>query len=229
MYPSLILKNQFGEQSDNFVLGGSNELSASFVVAPADAGGLGLTGLVASPGISKVFMHTSATPATGNPNPPAGYVLVQFAQAFQSFLQATGTIVAPNSGTPINVTSGLSANGVYVIQTLGTTTAAQWQTLGLPANVVPAVGQAFVAITASAGSGTGTVEAILATGSGLSHIEAVGNPSAGLVTSSLGGSLMLVCLGATSSSVTTLLPLAPTVGSTIRLAIKLIPVPAPLI
>lgn len=64
-------------------------------------------------------------------------------------------------GDEINVTAGLAVEQVYVITALGTTTAPQWQALGLPEAVTPAVGVTFTCNSAVAGMGTGTVEAVL--------------------------------------------------------------------
>lgn len=231
MNSTLVAKNQFGEQSNFSVLGGSLGLACTFAVAPADAGGKGITGLVTQgvPGISAVYMHTSATAATGNPNPAAGYIVVEFAKAFAGFSGFRASLNAPLSGSSVNVTSGLTQYGIYVITAVGTSTAANWQTLGLPANVTPAVGQVFVAATASAGSGTGTVQAVAAAGSGLGDIEVVGTPGAGLVSNSGGGQIVLACYAATSSSVTTKAVTAPAVGTLISLKFDLTAVAGPLI
>lgn len=184
MFPSLYLKNQFGEQSNNFIIGGSAALSAQFTVAPADVGGKGITGLVAR-GISDIFMHTSQTPASGNPNPANGMILVKLTDKFISLLKFGSSIASPNSGTPINISSGLAVGTLYVITAVGTSTAANWQALGLPVGITPAIGAMFVATSASAGTGTGAVQIPLAAGAGVSHLELVGdasktmNPSAG--------------------------------------------------
>ena len=71
------------------------------------------------------------------------------------------------------VTAGLVFHQVYVIVSVGTTTQAQWVTLGLLSYVKAAVGVSFVAKTASAGVGTGAVELTVA--SGVDHIEVIGD------------------------------------------------------
>lgn len=228
--PSLVLENQFGEVSNNFIKGGSSQLSCSFTVAAADAGGAGITGLVTSGGIKSVFMHTSQTPAAGNPNPAVGYILVELASNYLGFSKFNYDLVAPKSGSDVNISSGLSANGVYQITAVGTSTAANWQAIGLPVGIVPAVGVVFTASTASAGTGTGTVQAIAAAGSTLGHIELVGNPSTMANPSdNSGASLYLVALGATNSSTTTLVAHAPADGTQISLSLNMIPLAQPLI
>jgi hypothetical protein len=180
MYPNSIVKNQFGEEANNFLLGGSNQIDFNFIVDHANGNGLGIRSLKGSPLIKNVFMYTSATPATGNPFGQAaseGSLLVELSPLFQGFIAGFSGPVSPLSGTPINVTSGLTIGKQYVIVSVGTTTAAQWQALGLPVGVTPNVGAAFVATSASAGVGTGVVEVPLSTGSGYDHIEVVGDPN----------------------------------------------------
>lgn len=229
-FPTLILENQFGEVSNNFVKGGSSEVSCNFVVDSTNGNGLGIRSLkVTGPGIAAVYMHTSATAAVGNPNPAVGYIVVQFVPGFKGYVSGTSGFVAPLSGSSVNVTSGLTQFGVYVITSVGTTTPSQWQTLGLPTNQVPTAGQAFVAATASAGSGTGTVQAIAATGSGIQRIEVVGDPNQTVAASTGTGYMVLVCLAPTNSSTTTVQPTAPANGSVAGLTFSNTLVPASLI
>src|ERR1017187_394412 len=47
-------------------------LDCNFVVDSANGNGLGIRNLKGSGRVAQVFMHTSATPAAGNPNPVAG-------------------------------------------------------------------------------------------------------------------------------------------------------------
>lgn len=178
MYPSLVLKNQFGEESNNVILGGSSQISAKFTVASADAAGKGITGLT-SQGIDAIYMHTSQTPDAGNPNPIAGYILAKFSKGFSSFQALATTVIPPQSGSSLLVASaGLSVGTVYVITTLGTTSAAQWAVLGVPVGVTPALGVAFVAIATSC-TGTGAVEVPITGGAAIVSIQPIGNPSLG--------------------------------------------------
>jgi hypothetical protein len=61
------------------------------------------------------------------------------------------------------------AGTLYKIASPGNTTTAQWVTAGLPAGLTPAIGQAFVAL--GAGAGTGTVQAV--GNGGISAVEVV--------------------------------------------------------
>lgn len=229
MLPSLVLENQFGEVSNNFVKGGGGLLSCSFVVDVANVNGLGLKSFKGL-GIAAAFMHTSATPLAGNPNPASGYIQVKFADGFAGYLAGSQSFGAPLSGSSINVTTGVTAGLAYVITAVGTTTAAQWQILGLPANVVPAVGQAFIAIASTTATGTGTIQVQAAVGSGLDHIESLGDPGASANTSDgLGGTAVLVILSATSSSVTTLKVATPPDGTEISLQFVMTAQPGPLV
>lgn len=226
-YKSAVLKNQFGETSINSVIGGS-EVDVKFTVAAADAGGKGITGLSAPFGVANVFMHTSQTPATGNPNPAAGYILVELAPNYNGYLASYDSLLSPNSGSSINISSGLTVGGVYIITAVGTSTAANWQAVGLPVGVTPAVGVSFVATSSSAGTGTGTVQVPLATGAGTLVIDGVGSPPVQLSGQAYGSYLIFRALAATSSSVTTLVATAPADGTVISLHLALLPVAAKL-
>lgn len=200
-----------------------------FTVAPADTGGLGiLAGSLQGQGVANVFMHTSATPGKGsngqlNPNPAVGYIYVQLTDNFYKMYQIHHHLRGPLSGSNIAVDStSLTPGNPYVITVLGTTTAADWLALGVPPGVKPAVNVPFIAAVSGAGSGSGQVQTQAI--SGIVKIEGVGGPSLALAPVPVGGSpnvggwVLLECLAATSTSVTTLIPTAPAVGSIIHLS-----------
>jgi hypothetical protein len=117
----------------------------------------------------------SPTITSGNPNPLPGYAWVTFKNNFNYYLGGFSGFVSPLSGTQLAVTSGLTVGQAYVITTLGTTTAADWTTLGLPAGFAAAVGQAFIAKSTGTGSGTGKVQTPSV--SGVNSVEVVGDPN----------------------------------------------------
>lgn len=224
---NIYAKNQFGEPQNLTVLGGSNSIRATFTVDSTNAAGI--TGLVAPTGVA-VFMNTGTTPATGSPNPNAGFIYIRLPKDYATYSSANATIVSPNSGTPINVTTGTTAGKVYVITSVGTTVAAQWQLLGLPTYITPAVGVAFVATATTTATGTGIIQEPAATGSAISHVEAVGLPTQTLTTiGAVGGYYILQCLAATNSSTTTFKVAAPAAGTMISVTLSAQNVPAPLI
>ncbi len=165
-----------------------------FTVNAADTGGLGITSLKSNGFVESVFMHTSQTPGevngVTNPNPPAGYALVRFKNNFNYWLAGYEVASAP---TTSNSTTSTTANDVFVITSLGTTTTAQWQAVGVPQGITPAVGLAFVATATQAIGGTGTVgvPAVPAT----SLLAVVGNPNSSIASSNIsqfaGAQLML--------------------------------------
>lgn len=196
-FPSLVLENQFGEVSNNFVKGGSSQIRAKFVVDPTNADGI--TGLVAQ-GIDDIFMHTSTTPSVGNPNPIAGYILAKLSKGIDSFQSLQSTIVPPQSGASLLVASaGLSVGTVYVITILGTTSQAQWEVLGVPAGLTAVLGLAFVALATSC-TGTGAVQVPAAAGAAILSIQPVGNPSVGSLDDGSGATILLACYGAGGST-----------------------------
>jgi len=166
------------------------QLDASFTVDADDTAGAGITGLDTE-GITAVYMHTSATPATGSPNPDAGYILVKFSDSYNKVINVESDRRSPTSGSDIS--TGLNVGTPYVISALGSTTTAQWQTAGLPTNMTPAVGQSFIAAATSVAGG-GTVQA--SSVSGIDSIEVVGDPNATLrsTTPGQGGYVVLQCL-----------------------------------
>jgi|SRR5271166_6123419 len=214
--PVLILKNNFGEQTNNFVNGGSNQLDVNFVVDSTNGNGLGIRSLKGA-AAANVYMHTSATPAVGNPNPAVGYILVEFKKPYSGYVSGYSGYVSTVSGTPINVTTGVTAGLAYIITSVGTTTAAGFQSLGLPLGLTPTAGQAFIAPATATTTGSGQIEVPLATGSASDHIEVVGDPNQTANPSVAGASMVLVNLAATSSGVTTFVATAPAAGTVIGL------------
>lgn len=184
-------------------------LSCNFVVTPTDASGV--TGL-AGPGIAAVYMHTSTTPVTGSPNPAAGIIMVKFQDNYPKYLGGCSQIRSPASGTNIIVTSAgalLVVGNVYQISVLGTTTAANWVTMGLPIGIPAAVGVTFVAIATGAGAGSGQVQVL--NQSAVDSIELMGAPNSMLTsygaavlggTSPAGNYLLFQCLTDTAASFT---------------------------
>lgn len=181
-------------------------IDCDFTVASADSAGFGISNLNKSGRVSTVFMHTSVTPgvaSTGqtNPNPANGLIYVTLQDNYATYLSHDNSFRAPLSGTPITIVTAasLTIGNVYTITALGTTTQANWQAVGLPVSIQAAVGVSFIA-SATAGVGTGTVQAPNAAGSGVDHIEVIGNPTlmnnyngASLMHAGIGMQLILAC------------------------------------
>lgn len=202
----------------------------SFKVAPADAGGLGITGLTGQ-AVANVFMHTSTTPGRGtngklNPNPANGVALIQLADNYTRLYSVLPTTLSPLSGSSLVVNAtALTLAVAYVITAVGTTTAADWLTLGVPPGVVPAVGVSFIAASTGTGAGSGTVQATVA--SGIDAVEVIGNPTTTLGPIPVGGSpnvgglIMIQFLSSTATANTALIAAAPVVGTTVSLLMYL--------
>lgn len=192
-------------------------IDCNFTVAATDSAGKGITGLK-GPGVQNVYMHTSATPAAGNPNPASGYIYVQLQDNYNAFYGMEHSIISPNSGSNLAVTSGaaaLTVGRVYVITVVGTTTAAQWVTLGVPIGTAAAVGVPFVAASTGVGAGSGQVQLSAAAGSGINHIEMIGNPALSIKSTSAtiagqtnGSYLLMKCMSNSVSAVTSALTMA---------------------
>lgn len=193
-------------------------LDCNFVVSSTDTGGLGITSLK-GPGIQSVYMNTSATPATGNPNPAAGVIAVKLSDNYNRLYAIQASIHGPNGAA----TTSSKANVTNIITVLGTATLAQWQTVGLPTGVTPAVGVAFIGNQAAVIGGSAQTAIALAAGAGIDHIESVGNPNlttlnpSGSTSTGMNGQGGMLYLRCYKNTVLT----APTDGSIIRLMIYL--------
>lgn len=195
-------------------------VNLNFIVDSANGNGLGIRSLKSNGYVRNVFMHTTASPGTNdnatNPNPVAGYALIQFKNNFNYYLGGFNGQISPLASTSLTSTT---AHSPYVITSLGTTTLAQWQTAGLPMGLTPAVGQSFIALATGAIGGTGTVGAP-GVPTNLA-VSVIGDPSTEIANSNIaanGGAYLLVQFTAsTSSSVTTLVATAPPDGTVIAL------------
>ncbi len=179
-----------------------------FTVTPTN--GLGVTSIKSNGYVENVFMHTSTTPAVGgngltNPNPAAGYVMVQMKQNFNKFLGLTASFQVPTATSTKIDNSALTIGNPYVISILGDSTAAQWASIGVPAGVVPAVGVAFVAtavgITGEANASTSRVQ--VPGTAAISQIEVIGNTNLGttaVISSQAGQWILLQCVTAAAVS-----------------------------
>jgi hypothetical protein len=140
-------------------------------------------------------MHTTVTPGQGNsnlatpgipvfnPNPQDGTLVVQLQDNYFRSLSGFKAIVSPASGIALKVDNSALVVGIpYIISTLGDFTAAQWQAIGVPKGVTPAVGVSFIAKTVGAGANTSTsrVMTSAALGSNVLTLETVGDPNLSL-------------------------------------------------
>jgi hypothetical protein len=148
-------------------------IDCNFVVDSTNGNGLGIRSLK-GPTVAAVYMHTSASPATGNPNPGTGTIVVQLADNYNRSLSGFSSLVSPLNGTPTTTTA---ANAAQIITSLGTATLAQWQAVGFPIGMTPAVGAAFIATATGTIGGSATVELVATTGSNITDIETVGDPN----------------------------------------------------
>lgn len=188
-------------------------IDCNFVVDSTNGNGLGIRSLK-GPTIANVYMHTTATPAVGNPNPSAtGTIVVQLQDNYNRSLSGFNAKVSPVSGTPLTSVTNHTA---YTIVSLGTTTLAQWQSAGLPSGFVPAVGATFIAIKTGAIGGTGAVEVMATAGTGITDIITIGDPNATIANTNYntGAQIILQCMNGTTQT-------APADGTVISLAFYL--------
>ncbi len=103
-------------------------VDCNFVVDAANGNGLGIRSLKGS-GVRNVFMHTSTTPGKGeggylNPNPAAGYALIQLRDNYSRYVGGFSGFASPLSGSSLAINgSALTAHAPYVIVSVGHGTA----------------------------------------------------------------------------------------------------------
>jgi hypothetical protein len=174
-------------------------VSCNFVVDSTNPNGLGIRSLKGG-AVQSVYMKTSATPATGNPNPETGVIMVTLQDAYNRSLNGMNSLVAPLDGSSQTSTT---AGRASVIVSLGTATLAQWQAVGLPVGVTPAVGVCFVATTSASIGGSAAVQRPTATL--VQSIEVCGNSNLTLNrqnnTVNGGGVIVLQCLDSAGARV----------------------------
>lgn len=201
------------------------EVDLSFVVTPTN--GLGVTSLKSNGYVNNVFLHTSTTPASNNgflnPNPAAGYAMIQLQNNFNAFLGLRSGSIVPPTATSTKIDNSVLVIGqAYVISVLGNSTAAQWHAVGVPAGVTPAVGVSFIAITVGAGANTSTSRVQIPGVSGITSMEVIGNTNVNISTSVAAYAGQIVILqftAATSAGVTTPIAVAPATGSIVSMSL----------
>jgi len=102
-------------------------IDCNFVVDSANGNGLGIRSLKGS-GVQAVYMHTSSTPATGNPNPASGFALIQLSNNYNRYCGGFSGFISPVTGSALNINSGsaaLTVGNPYVITSVGHAAAGQ--------------------------------------------------------------------------------------------------------
>lgn len=197
-------------------------LDVSFTVTPSAAAGVSsLTGT----GVSAVYMASSTTSTDPIFEPADGIIHMKLTDNFSKLYGFSWSAQPTVTGSSISISgSSVLTQGVpYQIVTVGTSTTANWVAAGVPAGVTPAAGVVFIAKITGSGTGTGTVKALGVTNIGA--IEVLGNPNLTTIAptgvSNLGSWFVFQTLAPTSSSVTTVIPTAPTTGSVISMKLWL--------
>lgn len=154
------------------------EINLQFTVTPTN--GLGITSLKSNGYVNNVFMNTSVAPTANNgmtnPDPLAGYALIQLKNNFNKFLSGISGTISTNSGIDVKIDNSVLIVGQpYVITTLGDATLSKWQAIGVPVGVTPAVGVSFIALTDGGAGNVLTSRVQTPASSGISHMEIIGN------------------------------------------------------
>ena len=98
-------------------------IDCNFVVDSANGNGLGIRSLKGA-GVRNVFMHTTATAGKSrgmtNPNPAAGFALIQLDNNYNRYAGGFCGAVSPISGSPLAINAtALTAHNPYTIVSVG--------------------------------------------------------------------------------------------------------------
>lgn len=101
-------------------------IDCNFIVDNSNGNGLGIRSLKGQ-GVENVFMHTTASPGKGpngylNPNPLAGYALVQLSNNYNRYLGGFAGFSSPVTGSALNIDAtdaALTVGHPYIISSVG--------------------------------------------------------------------------------------------------------------
>lgn len=116
---------RFGVNGGNFYsnLTDPVQIDCNFVVDATNGNGLGIRSLKSNGWVRNVFMHTTASPGSNdgylNPNPAAGYAMIQMKQNFNKYIGGPYGFVSPLTGGALPITGALTAGLPYVITSVG--------------------------------------------------------------------------------------------------------------
>lgn len=159
----------------------------------------------------------------GNPSAPTG--VYSFTAAGTTTVTVTNTLDVPFPGGPAE--GGIPTGFTFAV-TKDKTNLQNWQTVGVPKGVTPAVGVSFVALATGYSSRGGSTGLVKVPGvSGITTVEMIGDPNLSLAPIPMGGSpnvggwLMVQFLAptvSTSTYQTPMIPTAPAAGSVVQLS-----------
>ena len=156
----------------------------------------------------------------GNLSAPSG--VYSFTAAGTTTVTVTNTLAVPFPGGPAD---GIIPTGFTFAVTKDQTNLQNWQSVGLPKGIQPAVGVSFIATATGYSARGGSSGLVKVPGiSGIGSIEVIGDPNASLGPVPMGGSpnvggwLLVQFLAPTSAGVTTMIPTAPADGAVVGMS-----------
>lgn len=144
--------------------------------APSGTGGIVVPVSVATNATAGNITTALSTVITALPSPVAGVFSFTASGGGTATLTITSTATLPLAGPP---QAGVIAGTAWTFATtVSNTNLTNWQTVGVPKGVTPAVGVSFVAIASGQSSGGGSTGLVVASGvSGIISIETIGDPN----------------------------------------------------
>lgn len=157
-----------------------------------------------------------------NPSGPAG--VFSFTATGTTTVTVVSTQTNPYGPFPGGPQDGLIPTAFTFAVVDFNTNQQNWNQVGLLPGVVPNVGASFIATATGSSSGGGSTGLVVAPGiSGITSIEVIGNPNQSFSPFPFAGStnhgawILVQFLAPTSTTVTTLIPTAPTINSIVGL------------
>jgi len=127
------------------------KIDCNFVVDSTNGNGLGIRSLKSNGYVRNVFMHTTQTPGSNegylNPNPAAGYALIQMKSNFNKYLGGFSGFVSPVTGSNIQIaSSSVLTDGIpYVITAVGAAIAPSFTVVAVADSSGSLAGKYFLA------------------------------------------------------------------------------------
>lgn len=191
--------------------------------APVGVGGTLVQQTISSGATAAQIGTALATTIAALPSGISG--VFSFTATGTTTVTVTSTLAVPLAGPPAD---GSIATGFTFALVNSTPNLVDWQKVGVPKGVVPAVGVGFIATATGYSTGGGSSGLVSAIGnSGVTTIETMASENLALSPIPMGGSanqggfFMFQFLAPTSSSVTTLIPTNPANTSTVKMTVLL--------
>lgn len=157
--------------------------------APIGAGGIAVPVSIATNATAANITTALSTVITALQSTVAGTFSFTASGGGGSTLTVTSTQTNPYGPLPGAPSDGAIPTGFTFAATVFNTNLTNWQTVGVPPGVIPAVGVSFIAKATGQSTGGGSTGTVVAEGvSGIVSVETLGDPNQSIAPGPMGGS-----------------------------------------